>query len=391
MTVTKQQLESNIWKFYITRIEFLAFIAPIITIYLLSKGLSLTEIFTLQAICALMIAAFELPTGAISDLIGRKYVLLFSSAFFTLGLFVYGIGITFMHFFYAEVLFALGITLLSGTDTAFIYDTLKKLKRTDEYKRIFSNSHSLKLVAGSIITIFAGILANISYNLLFIVAVTMSLLLTLFHFSLVEPPYKRKGFSASNYISQMKINMVFTFTHKRVRWLTLFTGIFGTMMVLCFWYYQPYMQLVNLDIVYFGFVYAGMNIIAATASKLTVRFEKKFGEFLSLIIITALPIISLFLMGTIFATVMIFSIYFQQISRGIKDPLITAYINEHLKHTNRATVLSVSGIISRIGAFVILPIFGYLIDAWSLAQSMLFAGAMFGIIFVGMFLVKPKD
>jgi MFS family permease len=392
MTVTKNQLESNIWKFYVTRIDVLAFIAPIITIFLLSKGLSLTAVFTLQAFCGIMIALLELPTGAISDLLGRKYTLLASSAFLTASMFVYGfVGKDFMTFLFAEFLVAIGATLLSGTDTAFVYDTLKKLGRTSEYKRIYSNGHSFKLVVSSVLVILGGLLANISFDLLFGVVVVSGIVQTLFHFTLVEPPYKRKGFSTAKYLSQMKDNVVFTFTHKRVRWLTLFSGLFGTMMILSFWYYQPYMKAVNLDLAYFGFVFAGMNIIAAIASKLTVKFENIFGELLSLIIVTALPIISLFLMGKIFATAMIFAIYFQQISRGINVPIISAYINEHLKHTNRATVLSVSGIVTRLGAFITLPFFGYLVDAWSLGLSMLFAGASFGAIFLVMFLVKPKD
>jgi MFS family permease len=392
MTVTKQQLESNIWKFYLTRIELLAFISPIVAIYLLSKGLSLTQVFTLQAFFGIMIASLELPTGAISDLIGRKYTLFLSSVSLTIALFVYGfIGKDFMTFLLAEFFIALGLTLLSGTDSAFVYDTLRKLKKTDEYKRIFSNGHSVKLVTSSVIVAISGILSSISFDLMFLVATSVGVLVTLSHLLLVEPPYKRAGFSASKYISQMKTNVVFTFTHKRVRWLTMFSGIFGTMMLLCFWYYQPYMKAVNLDLVYFGFAFSGMNLTAAIASKLTVKFENKFGELLSLIIITALPLISLFLMGTVFATAMVLAIYLQQISRGFNNPLITAYINDHLKHTNRATVLSMSGLISRLGAFIVLPVFGYLIDAWSLAQSMLFAGVMFSIIFLIAFLVKPKD
>jgi MFS family permease len=391
MTVTKKQLESNLWKFYITKIDGLAIAAPIFAIFLLSRGLTITQVFTLEAIYGLMVLILEIPTGAISDLIGRKKTLIISSFAVSFGMFVYSQSFTFVGFLIGEFLVAIGHTLLSGTDTSFLYDTLKKLKRSSEYKKIFGNANSFSFVISSVLVIIGGFLASISIDLPLKVAAVVIAFFTFLMFSLVEPPYKRQGLSASKYVSQMKDNVIFTFTHKRVRWLTIFTGVTSAMMILAFWYYQPYMKAVNLDIAYFGIVFSVMNIVAAIFSKLAVKIENKLGEYMSLVMIALLPLVSFFIMGKMFAIVAIGAIYLQQAVRGMQSPIITDYINQHLSHSNRATVLSMSGVVTRAVNLAVLPLFGYLVDVWSLGQSMLYAGATFGFVFIIMFLVKPKD
>jgi MFS family permease len=392
MTVTKKQLENNLWKFYLTKLEVVTIAVPIITIYMLSKGLSIAEIFTLQAIFGLMLAALELPTGAISDLVGRKKTIILSFFFYAIGLTLYGfVAATFYGFLFAEAFFAVGSALLSGTDSAFLYDTLKKLNRVSEYKKIYSNANAFYLLIGAAFLIIGGFLASISLVLPLKAAAIAGIILFFIMFTLVEPPFKRSGFSKNKYINQMKKNVIFTFTHKRVRWLTIFLGITTSSGILGFWYYQPYMQVVNLDLAYFGIVFAGLNVVAAIASKFATKIEEKIGEFFSLIIMGFLPVATLFIAGRYFATIVIGTFCFQQIGRGMQKPIVTSYINEHLDSSNRATVLSMSGLFGRLIGFIVLPTFGYLVDAWSLGQSMLFAGISFAVVFLTMFFVKPKD
>tara|TARA_Y100000588_G_scaffold2660_1_gene3665 strand:- start:2656 stop:2913 length:258 start_codon:yes stop_codon:yes gene_type:complete len=42
-------------------------IGPVLTPYLLGKGLNYTQILTLQGIAAVSVVVFEIPTGAVAD------------------------------------------------------------------------------------------------------------------------------------------------------------------------------------------------------------------------------------------------------------------------------------------------------------------------------------
>jgi MFS family permease len=55
------------------------FLAPIFVLIPLSRGLSLTEIGFVFAVQGLVVLALELPTGGLSDALGRRPVLLLAS------------------------------------------------------------------------------------------------------------------------------------------------------------------------------------------------------------------------------------------------------------------------------------------------------------------------
>ncbi|HET9085092.1 MAG TPA: hypothetical protein VFN41_11890, partial [Candidatus Limnocylindrales bacterium] len=55
------------------------FLMPIFVLVPLSRGLSLTEIGVVFAAQGLVVLALELPTGGLSDALGRKPVLLIAS------------------------------------------------------------------------------------------------------------------------------------------------------------------------------------------------------------------------------------------------------------------------------------------------------------------------
>ena len=135
--IEQQKLKRNIWKIYLFNIfSSLTFFVPIIVLFWQDNGLNLTQIMILQSLFALAIVILEVPTGYFADIVGRKRSLILASFFLTIGVFVYSIGHNFYQFLIAEILWAFGVSLISGTDSAFIYDTLKDLKQEKLYKKI---------------------------------------------------------------------------------------------------------------------------------------------------------------------------------------------------------------------------------------------------------------
>ena len=88
----EKKLERNMPILYLFSFFWLSMIiAPIIVPFFESRGLSLAQVFYLQAIFALSVVLFEVPSGYIADVFGRKNALVSGSIF-------HGIGFTWLYF-----------------------------------------------------------------------------------------------------------------------------------------------------------------------------------------------------------------------------------------------------------------------------------------------------
>ncbi len=108
-------------------------------------GISFTQIMILQSWFLFWIFVLEIPIGTIADFFGRKHSLFIVCIVNTVGVLVYVNAPNFYVFMLAEFLWAASVALVSGADEAFVYDTLKKIKRTDESKKIFGRIENFKL------------------------------------------------------------------------------------------------------------------------------------------------------------------------------------------------------------------------------------------------------
>ena len=129
-------LKSNITKYYFSQLLYgIQFTFPVYVLFLLSNSLSFAQIALLQGIQAFIAALFEIPSGILADHFGRKKVLIFAGIFALVGATLTAFSHTFTLFLIANVFFALALTFKSGTDVAWIYDTLKNLKLESQFKK----------------------------------------------------------------------------------------------------------------------------------------------------------------------------------------------------------------------------------------------------------------
>jgi len=115
----KKQLESNIRKTYLfSAFAGLFFVAPIFVLFLQNNGLSMFQIMILQTVYTTAAMLTTVPFGILADYIGRKKVMVISSAIFIVGWLIYGLGNNFSQFLIAEIILALSsaawIPIISG-------------------------------------------------------------------------------------------------------------------------------------------------------------------------------------------------------------------------------------------------------------------------------------
>ena len=149
--------------------------------FMRSQKLSVVQISNLFSIQHILHAAFDYPTGTISDKIGRKRTAGYGFVVWGVGILVYAFAVNFWIFLPAMILMALGLALISGAPSAWLVDQMilhgvyeersQILPKIDTCVRFFSVAASVAsyvligvgermpiLTAGSI-SILAGVLA----------------------------------------------------------------------------------------------------------------------------------------------------------------------------------------------------------------------------------------
>lgn len=132
-----KRIQRNIFINYIyTGIKCMDMTSSIWVLYLAYRGMNLAEIGLLEGIFHLTSMLFEIPTGAIADLLGRKKTIVLSriSALIATLLMISANG--FWGFAISFIFSAASFNLSSGSEEALVYDSLKQLGKEEQYVKV---------------------------------------------------------------------------------------------------------------------------------------------------------------------------------------------------------------------------------------------------------------
>lgn len=389
-------VKSNILKFYIA--DFFAsfeFAAAIFVLYLISNDFSMTQVLILQSFFTVSIFLLEVPSGVFADLFGLKKTLIISQICVIIGFILYGLFSTFFTFMIAEFFIAMAWALNSGTDSAFIYNTLEQIKKDGNFKKVMGRIQSLSMISYGISAAIGGYLASlVGYrNLFFITAIffTLSLLVM---FSLVEPKIFRKV-KDRNYFKHLKEGVSYAFKNQKIKRYVIYISVFGALMYMLFFLIQPYYEKGGLSLTLIGIGVSGYFFFNALGFYLTDYISRTFEDkddllIYMLFIISALFIILKFV-NVYFGMIIIFTIMFFS---SIKELIVDNEVNKHSAPSHRATILSVKNMGKSLVYTICGPILGYITDVFSLNTALLCIGItlmIFGVYITIMFKITKDN
>ena len=377
------KISKNIEKIYAIKF-FMMFLVlmPVLIPFFNSLGLNMEKIFILLSVFSISCFLFEVPSGYISDLLGRRKTLIISSILKGTGFSLFAVATGFDLLIVAEIILGLAVSLSSGTDTSLIYDSLLAIDSKKAQIKILGKSIYFLTLGEGIASLLASLLMYLSFNVgdLVFVSAFMCWIPLLISLTLVEPPRTLLGnkhrenfkfiynklFKESLLLKLILLNMVFYFA--------------ATMLGV--WTFQKYWQALHIPIVYFGVLWALTNFAAAYASKTAHKIEKKWGSHQVLIFVGLLPIISF--LGISFVdhfTGFVFCLLFQ-VCRGLGQVILKDALNKRVTGDFRATANSIAQMGTRIFFVCISPLFGYLIDNDGLSTACMYMGIVYIFIFI---------
>lgn len=223
----------NIVTFYITDLaRALVFLIPVWVAYEL-QYITLTQLTLLEATIYGIQLVFELPTGALADLIGKKWTVLFGNAFVFISLVLYALARDFHAFIIYAFFMGLGESLISGAQEALLYDTIKEVGREKEYSLIHSKI-SLAFQATLAFSIFTGgLLGSISYLHAIWATAIATLVSVIGCFFFIEPLIDSEKFTLARYIRQTKEGFTEIFKTPYIKKISLFYILVGGITWVC--------------------------------------------------------------------------------------------------------------------------------------------------------------
>jgi MFS family permease len=366
-----------------------SFIWGINTLFLLDAGLTNTEAFAANAFFTLGQVLFEIPTGVVADIWGRRtsYVLgaltlLISTLLY---LWMWYIHAPFWGWALSSVFLGLGFTFFSGATEAWLVDGLHFSKYEGDLDSVFARGSVVGGAAMLTGSVAGGYIAQAS-NLGVPYIVRSAVLGLTFLIAMIF--MKDLGFTpdrSQTIPKQMrkifKASIENGFRRPAVRWLMLGAPFSAGASFYAFYAMQPYLlELFGKSEAYgiaglAAAVIAGAQIVGGLLVK---RIRKLFSRRTHAIILsTILSVLALAVIGGTgnFWVAVVLLVVWAMVFAAV-TPIRQAYLNGIIPSEQRATVLSFDSLMGSSGAVFSQPALGRVADVGGYSASYLVAAAV---------------
>ncbi len=374
--IKRVNLFSYFWMFLV--------IMPVVVPYFTSLGLSMEQIFKLQAIFGFTVAVCEVPSGYLCDLFGRKMTLSIGSFLSALG-FTWLVSMdSFTELVYYEIVIGVAASLVSGTNISILYDSLSHIGDDRGLRtKAMANMQMAHMGGESTASIIGGLLVSISFKAVVIAHAITSWFPFIVSLTLYEPPYKKMD--KNQHVKNMKEILFHLFkSDKLILLIFLNLVVWGLSSFIAVWIFQKYWQSENIPLAYFGLLWAGYNFFVGIVGKQIHFLEKRFGPTVLLVGLALLPVAGYFGMAYFSGWLGITVGLCFQASRGITNILLRDAFNWRIPSQFRATANSLTSLAFRFGFCLVGPFVGYMVDKKGLSISLQYIGLVFAILFVAL-------
>lgn len=314
--------------------------------------LSAAEALLLYVAYDLSVTVLEVPSGYMSDRLGRRITLIGSAAAYVIGLILLGVGGGFAIFLVGQCLLGTSRAFLSGTNTALLYQSLAELGRAEEMEdhtlrawRFGFSALGISAVTGGAMALWMPSLPFFAAALALVGAFVLAILFAEPHSHQEEPTteWARLG------------KLIGNFRQPIVLWLFVLGMLMYGYSHIPFVFGQPFIA-ETLGVrgyeaeapLVSGVITALMMALSVLVSLFAKRLRVWIGLFPLLLIAFAMQIGlagALAAFGSVFAIALLL---LRMVPDSLSTPFITAALQPLIGDATRATFLSLKSFIGRL-------------------------------------------
>jgi MFS family permease len=362
------------------------------TIFLLDAGLSNLEAFAANAFFTAGMVLFEVPTGIVADVYGRRLSFLLGTVTLAISTALYvllwQVEGAFWLWAIVSLLLGLGFTFFSGATEAWVVDALRATGYDGPLDPVFARGQVLTgvgMLVGSVAGGYIAQLTNLGVPFVLravVLAVMFAVALALMRDLGFTPAPRGQPFAEMKSITADSIE--YGWRVPQVRYLMLAAPFTGGVGIYVFYALQPYLLELYGDPEAYGIaglvaaIVAGAQIVGGFAAPgLRSLFRRRTSallaaEVVSVVTLALIGLIESF--GAVIGLIVVWSLLF-----AASMPIRQAYINDRIPSQQRATILSFDSLMSSSGGVVAQPILGRAADVWGYPASYLLSSAISAI------------
>ncbi len=369
--------------YIISALSWCRFAIPILALFFIASKVPLEQFTIIMAIFSLSILLLEIPSGIIADLIGKKRTMLIAKILYIVEIYLIAFYNGFWIFLIAKIISGIGVSFWSGADQALIYDTLKRMKKEKDHKKIIGNYFTIQNVTKAFVFIIGGFLFAMNYKLPAIMTLPFIVLSFILMFFIKEPYVSGKKLGVVTSFKHLKESLSYSWKHSYVKYLILYSLPVATTMWVMLSISSAYLAEISIPVYMIGIIAFIASMLTAYISKKAYKIEEKLGERISLIAIQITAILGIFLMSLMIPYLGVLFYLLIPVTQGFFMIIINNYLNEHIETSHRATIISIRVMFSNLGVFILFPLVGYMIKY----KTMHFSFLIFGIIMLAYMLL----
>lgn len=363
---TKKQIR----KLYISTALFNLSLCGAWVALLSARGFSLIEIGFAETIFHVASLIFEIPSGVLADIFGRKKMLILSCIFGMIGSFIMIFSGSFFSILVCMVFQALRYNFSSGSDDALAYDSLKQAGEEARFEKYASTGMIIYRACDGLSTLCAGFALIIGYKLAYASDILMSLLQLAVVCSLYEISGVKKK-AGDNKIRErlaligngFKETFVFLIRERKVWFLMLVNSLAGAFDILLLFFLQAKLPESGIPEALLGPALFFMSLGGVVGSIVIIRLPKIRYELLFMISM-CLIICGIGLEHTNIYWLMTAGGFLAALADDALQIRTNARLEQIFPSEQRAALISVESFIFSSVMIVLSPLAGWFFTVW---------------------------
>ncbi|KNG93225.1 MFS transporter [Pseudaestuariivita atlantica] len=316
----------------------------------LQQVLTPSEAILLYAVYDISTTALEVPSGYLSDRVGRRFTLLVAAISGAVGSALLAVGDSFAAFAAAQFMLGAAAAFASGTDSAILYESLDDAGRSDEVERQEVRAWRFTFAALAVSAIIGGVMARAAPTLPFTASALAFVGAIWVVWRMAEP---RRAVQRS--AADTRRALVRALVHPALRWLFALSVLMYGFSHLPFVFGQPFILealegagLGSEAPIVSGTVTAIMMTVSVAASVVAVRLRTRLGLTRLLLLAFGLQIAVAAVLAATNSIIAIAILFLRMVPDSLSRPFLLARVQPLLQSASRATYLSLQGFFGRL-------------------------------------------